>query len=446
MQLIAERYEIVRPIGRGAFGRTFLARDRSADRMVALKMFDRRGDADLKALELFEREATVLRSMRHQGIPEVFGFVRDTWEGAPANFLVMEYVDGTSLEALLAQQTRFDATDIVALFLEMLGILEYLHGSAPPILHRDIKPANIIVRADGRPVLVDFGAVRRGLPSAEESGSTIVGTYGYMPYEQYMGQASPSSDLYSLAATFLHLITGQPPRDFMTEEGRIEVPGELPGDPRLRPLLARLLRPSPAERYATARDVRQTLLSSSVALTIGTSDRTPAVATSDGRSRPVKRAPVELSQLGNAPREITGSTRELLERLAPGTLDMMNAGSKPADSRGIKDYASFAFFSAISLGVLPLVFIGQARARRQRLSRFLRDGEATTAEVLGMESAEVGFSVSLTKVKYEFTVDGDVHRDADVVLPTSANRWRVGDRIEILYIAELDFDSVIVSG
>src|SRR6185369_12824465 len=84
----------------------------------------------------------------------------------------------------------------------------------------------------------------------------------YMPYEQYMGQASAASDLYSLAATFLHLMTGRPPRDFMTPEGRIEVPDALPGDPRLRAIIARLLRPSPAERFATARDVRHAALSS----------------------------------------------------------------------------------------------------------------------------------------------------------------------------------------
>src|SRR5688500_19610666 len=91
----------------------------------------------------------------------------------------------------------------------------------------------------------------------EESGSTVAGTYGYMPYEQYMGQATPASDLYATAATLLHLLTGRPPRDFMTEEGRIQVPDNLPCEPRVRAVIARLLRPSPAERFASARDVRR---------------------------------------------------------------------------------------------------------------------------------------------------------------------------------------------
>lgn len=75
-------------------------------------------------------------------------------------------------------------------------MLEYLHERVPPVLHRDIKPANIIVRTNGSPVLVDFGSVRQVFLSADESGSTVAGTYGYMPYVQYMGQASPASDLF----------------------------------------------------------------------------------------------------------------------------------------------------------------------------------------------------------------------------------------------------------
>ncbi len=426
--MIADRYEIERAIGRGAFGRTFVARDVVAARTVAIKLFDRKGDADLKALELFEREASVLRAMRHQGIPEIFEFVRDEWEGVPAHLLVMEYIEGSSLEELLDRQEQFEPTVVVYLLLEMPGILEYLHASVPPILHRDIKPANIIVRTDGRPTLVDFGAVRRVFMNPDESGSSIVGTYGYMPYEQYMGQASPSSDLYSLAATFLHLLTGRAPRDFMTGEGRIEVPEQLPGDPRLAPVIARMLRPS----VATTR--------------VGGVAGTSIAATNDGGARMVKRAPIDLSLLGAASRELRGNVRDLLVRLAPSTLDMMDAGAKPADKRGFFDYVTVAFFSTLTIGILPLVFVSLSRARRRRLRRFLRDGEVATAEVRAIEASPVGFEVNLSKVTYEFVVDDVLHRDSDVVRPLSANRWRVGDRIQILFIAALDFDSVIVSG
>ena len=81
----------------------------------------------------------------------------------------------------------------------------------------------------------------------DEDGSTIAGTYGYMHYEQYMGQATAASDLYALGATFLHLVTGRPPRDLMSDAGHIDVPDTLPGNARVRPILARMLRRAPRQ-------------------------------------------------------------------------------------------------------------------------------------------------------------------------------------------------------
>src|SRR5262245_17729776 len=90
-QRVAERYELVRALGRGSFGRTYLARDEGAQRDVAIKVLDPRGTPDWKAYELFEREAAVLRSLRHHGVPEVHELRRADWLGSPAVLLVMEY-------------------------------------------------------------------------------------------------------------------------------------------------------------------------------------------------------------------------------------------------------------------------------------------------------------------------------------------------------------------
>jgi serine/threonine protein kinase len=258
--VVGGRYEMLRSLGRGAFGHTYLARDREADRDVAVKLLDSRAGHDAKAYELFRREADVLRAVRHHGIPEIHDALQDEWNGAPATFLVMEYIEGTSLAQIIDEGRVLDRADVVHVFLELLGVLDYLHGRVPPILHRDIKPSNIIVRPNGFPALVDFGSVRRVFMGPEEAGSTVAGTYGYMPYEQYMGQATPASDLFATAATFLHLLTGRPPKDFMNDDGRIQVPEMLPGEPRLRIVIARLLRPSPAERFASAREVRDALV------------------------------------------------------------------------------------------------------------------------------------------------------------------------------------------
>ncbi|HJQ66756.1 MAG TPA: serine/threonine-protein kinase, partial [Gemmatimonadales bacterium] len=259
-QRLGGRYEVVRPLGRGAFAQTFLARDDAGGRLVALKTLYGRPQTDLKSYELFEREAQVLLGLRHEGIPAFIELLRADVAGTPATFLVMEFIEGVSLARMIEDRAVLDSTRVLDLLLELLGILDYLHGRVPPILHRDIKPSNIVVRPSGVPVLVDFGAVRHVFRAPAESGSSIVGTYGYMPYEQYMGQASPASDLYALGGTFLHLVTGRPPAEFMTEEGRIAVPPVLPGGEPLRGVIARLLEPSPARRFATARAARDALL------------------------------------------------------------------------------------------------------------------------------------------------------------------------------------------
>jgi hypothetical protein len=440
---VAGRYEVVRPLGHGAFGRTFLARDREREgREVALKLFDVRGAPDLKALELFEREADVLRALRHHGIPEVHGRVRDTWEGAPAEFLVMEYVAGASLAETIAAGRPLDPVEVVGLLVELLGVLDYLHGRVPPILHRDIKPANIVVRPDGRPVLVDFGSVRRVFRAPDESGSTVAGTYGYMPYEQYMGQASPASDLYALGATFLHLVTGRPPREFMGEEGRIRVPATLPGDPRLASLLARLLRPSPAERFASAREALHALLAPpSTALVALPAGAAPDAA----EGRRVARFTAAAVALPPTPRPLDGAMRALLDRAAPSLWAYMDSSGKPGDRVGAMDVALRGFYSLISFGLVPAILYAAARGRRRRVGRFLRDGESAMAEVLAVLHETSAAGETLVRVTYEFEADGARRRDTDRLLPVIAGRWQPGDHVQVLYLASEGYDSVILS-
>jgi serine/threonine protein kinase len=439
--LVGGRYEILRTLGQGAFGRTFLAKDREQDRTVAIKLLDTRGRDDWKAYELFKREAEVLRAVRHHGIPEVYETFQDVWYGAPAAFLVMEYIEGTSLEQIISEKRSLEGSGVVHLFLELLGVLDYLHGRVPPILHRDIKPSNIIVRPNGFPALVDFGSVRRVFMAPEESGSTVAGTYGYMPYEQYMGQATPASDLYATAATFLHLLTGRPPRDFMTEEGRIQVPESLSSEPRLRAVIARLLRPSPAERFASAREVRH-------ALVAGTPAAATTVATMKPATRAMKRyaeAADRLFSLPSAPRELRGDTKRLMKETTPGALRLMTASEKSAEEWTLMSVGSLVFFSIITAGILPIVFATMASQRRRRIKRFFRAGIPGMAEVLKIELQETAFDEKLARVGYEFEADGHTHRDSDTVLPVIADRWQPGDQIPILYLAERDYDSVIVA-
>jgi len=425
---IADRYEVIRPLGRGSFAQTLLARDAKLNRQVAIKVLHPRAAAEWKAYELFEREALVLRDLRHHGIPTVHESFKAQWDGTEAAFLVMEYVEGESLAQIIAQQRHLDPTEVTQLFVELLGVLDYLHTRIPPILHRDIKPGNVIMRPNGSPALVDFGAVRNVFMDPDESGSTVVGTYGYMPYEQTMGQASAASDLYALAATFLHFVTGRAPPEFMGESGRLAVPASLPCGERLRMVLTRLLRAAPGERYQSARETRAALLAEGPVVT--------TLATARAAS---------LVALGPTPRAMTGDTAALFKRLAHSTWQIMAPTEKPGTKWGVTDIVLVAFFSVVSAGILPAVFWSHARTRRRRLKQFLIHGLPATARVLGSALETIGFDAKLARVRYEFEADGRQRRDSDTVLPWLAERWDPGTEIQVLYRPDLEYDSVIVT-
>jgi serine/threonine protein kinase len=159
-----------------------------------------------KNKELFEREVSVLNSLNHSQIPKLIESFESKNSSAEI-YLVMEYIEGINLKEEISK-TRYNENEALLLIEELLEILDYLHSFSPPIVHRDIKPSNIIRRkVDNKLVLIDFGAVTETLKV--EGGSTVVGTYGYMAPEQFMGQASIQSDYYSLGAIIIKLLTKQ---------------------------------------------------------------------------------------------------------------------------------------------------------------------------------------------------------------------------------------------
>ena len=427
--IIAGRYELGAPLGRGSFGHTYRARDTQANRDVAIKVLDARA-ADHKVIELFEREGAVLRALRHPGIPEIFDVIRAPWQGADASLIVMEYVAGESMAQVIDSRRGLGPEAVVHLFVEMLAILEYIHGRVPPILHRDIKPSNVIIRPDGSPALVDFGSARNVFRSADEAGSTVAGTYGYMPYEQYMGQATPASDLFALAATFLHLLTGRPPRDFMAASGQLEIPEVLPGDDRLGPILQRMLAHSPTARLQSAREVRQALLKAPSA----------GVALRQSAGRVPARA--EAMSLPAAPRR---ADEGLLKQLAPGPLAMMSAGEDIDDGNLFFDWSALIFFSILTAGVLPVTYIAMSGSRKRRVKRFLENGVPAVARIEKIATHKAPFDVPMAKVWFVFDADGWSHRFSDIVMPERADRWREGDEVQVLYDPKRQYAAIIVS-
>ncbi len=254
--LLDGRYRLEAMIGRGSRGAVFRATSLPDGEVVAVKELPLSGVMAPKVRELFEREARVLRGLDNPGIV-AFREYRVVGEGGRRSLVVVtEFVEGRTLAEEVAD-VRPTELQVLGILEELLSILEYLHGLAPPVIHRDIKPGNVIRRAhDRRLVLVDFGSVRDVIRDPETGGSTVTGTFGYMAPEQFEGEASPATDIYGLGALVVALLSGQEP-SAMTEydkalhwEDRVQVHDET------RKLLSEMLEPDPEVRAGNATDLR----------------------------------------------------------------------------------------------------------------------------------------------------------------------------------------------
>lgn len=258
-QVISDRYQLIKKLGRNAGRQTWLATDlNSAEKeQVVVKLLAFGGDVQWEDLKLFEREAQILKQLNHPRIPKYKDYFsiddRTLWFG-----LVQQHIPGLSLKQLLDQGKRFTEADVENIAQEILSILLDLHGLNPPLLHRDIKPSNLIWGEDEQIYLVDFGAVQ-DRSATEGATFTVVGTYGYTPIEQFGGRAVPASDLYALGATLIHLLTRTPPADLPNRELTIQFRDRLSLNSGLANWLEQMTTPALERRFANAQQALDAL-------------------------------------------------------------------------------------------------------------------------------------------------------------------------------------------
>jgi outer membrane protein assembly factor BamB/tRNA A-37 threonylcarbamoyl transferase component Bud32 len=260
---LVERYMIQEVIGIGGMGAVYRARDLhfpNVVKLVAVKeMINQARDSLVRQtiVQNFEREAHILVTLAHPSIPKIFDFfTHDT-----RSYLVLEFVNGKDMEAILRETQDFISEDrIIGWAIELCDVLSYLHKHKPePIIFRDMKPSNVMINQEDHIVLVDFGIAKL---FKEGQKGTMIGTEGYSPPEQYRGEATPRADIYALGATLHHLLTRrdprlEPPFTFLERPIRKINPAV---SIEMEAVVNTCLQYNPADRYQSAEVMRDALV------------------------------------------------------------------------------------------------------------------------------------------------------------------------------------------
>ena len=293
--IVGGRYRVMRPLGGGGMKLVYLAEDlRLASRECALaEMVDTftSPETQKQAIAAFQREADMLAQLSNEHIPRVF----DRFSDQNHHYLVMEYIDGITLEQKLQNAGgKLTETEVIDVALQVLDTLEYLHNLEPPVIYRDLKPSNVMLTPSDQVKLIDFGIARLFQPL---SNATMIGTQGYAPPEQYRGKVEFRSDLYALGATMHHALSGRDPA--------VEPPFSFPPlrslcpdiTPALCELIDQALKYDVVLRVADAAEFRQRLIAIKSGAPIAMPQRNSVTAPS---SRPQLKLPLS-EQRASAP-------------------------------------------------------------------------------------------------------------------------------------------------
>ena len=285
-----DRYEVVRKLGSGGMADVYLAYDRLLGRQVALKVLSSRYANDEQFVERFRREASAAASLNHPNIVQIY----DRGEAEGTYYIAMEYLEGRRLKDIILKYAPLSPELIVSVAIQIVEALRFAHRRN--IIHRDIKPQNIMVDAEGRVKVTDFGIARAGNASTMTEAGSILGTAHYLSPEQAQGRpVEAASDLYSLGVVMYEMATGKLPFDgdnpvtiAMQHVHEQPVPPRslVPDLPEnLEAVILRALAKEPTERYLTAQamldDLRRVQAGEPVALPAAYAEEPTRVMTTD---------------------------------------------------------------------------------------------------------------------------------------------------------------------
>jgi len=250
--LVEGKYTIATILSTRGQTAVYLAKERTGKQVVLkeiVSITNGQDQAKEKAREMFQRQAEILIKLHHPQIARVV----DCFIQEGRDYLALEYIAGKTLRQLVKTSGPRKVYEVKAWLTELLDILEYLHGCAPPVLHRDLTPDNIVLKTDGTIAVIDFGAANEFLGTAT---GTLVGKQSYVSPEQFRGKAEPRSDLYSLGATAYFLITGRDPTPLSELKPSA---ADAQTDPTLDDFVLRCTKFDTTKRFESASDAKEFL-------------------------------------------------------------------------------------------------------------------------------------------------------------------------------------------
>jgi eukaryotic-like serine/threonine-protein kinase len=350
-KILNDRYELEQKIGEGGMARVYRGRDLRLNRQVAIKVLHSHYATDQNFLQRFHHEAQAAANLRHPNIVDVY----DVGQDADTHYIVMEYVPGSDLKALLMRNGALPIEQAVYVGESVANGLDAAHRIG--MVHRDIKPQNIIVGEQGQVKITDFGIAKSSLSTALTETGVTFGTADYISPEQARGQtATPRSDIYSLGVTLYETLTGRLPFSgdssiavAMQHVGTDPPPPRMYNPripPQLESLVLRALAKEPDTRPTTARDFARQLSSYR---TIGEQ----ATVVGPVAPRPIQ--PPNPRPATPSPRPVSTNTTTARPVLRPPR------SQAPPDNRGM-GFGGFVLGLLLLGGVLGLVYLALSGA------------------------------------------------------------------------------------
>ena len=436
MNVVNERYELLKRIGRGGMADVYLGNDRLLDRQVAIKMLFPEFAVDPNFVERFRREAQAAANLNHPNIVNVF----DWGKHASTYYIAMEYVDGRTLADILRSNGHLTSKQAAEIASEVAAALGFAHAAG--LVHRDIKPANILIGTNGSVKVADFG-IARALNAPTESNLTqagaVMGTATYFSPEQAQGaQPDPRSDLYSLGVVMYEMIAGRPPftgdnpvsiayrqvHDYPTPLNQVVADVPRP----FEAIVAKLLSKDPAVRYSTADALREDLRR------FRTGERPVALQAANARSGTGQAAAV----MPGRPNDPQARVRTGVQRPAPPgrggrgprTGQHPSGVTVPARYREQSRtgwYALAAFFALVALGIGGFLLFNTLAGDDPPSSRQLPNyvGRELSAVIEDVTDRDLTYTV--VEEQNDQFQDGVVHRTdpgAGTVMPE-------GERVQL---------------